>query len=584
VKHWMAAAALAVLAQGMAVSSIMAAPQDSGVGQDAETAQKAGSAHGGHGASGPDPATKKAAEAATPAPVEPGKKSEQDKDAPPPEADASSAPATASPLVEAAREGDTAKAIELIEQRVDVNAAGADGTTPLIWAAHNGDVELVKRLIKAKANVAATNSYGATAMTEAAERADVEVLKALLAGGADVESPNAEGQTALMTVVRTNRVEAAKLLISRGADVNAREKWRGQTPLMWAAAQSQPEMVKLLIRHRADVNARSTVRKWERDVTAEPRAQNRPRGGFTPLLLAAREGCVECAKVLVEAKADINLASPDGISPLLMAVLNGRFDLASYLIDAGANVDKWDWWGRSPLYSAVDYNTVPRGGRPDRPSADQTTALQLTEKLLKAGANPNLQLKLFPPYRALGPDRGADMMLGIGATPLIRAAKAGDNDSIRLLLQHGALVDLPNATGITPLMAAAGVGSSTIDTRGRFRTEAECIETAKILLAAGAKINATRDNGQTALHGAAQWGWNGFVQFLADNGINVHAADRNGIKAIDVALGKGNTTGRLGIGTAQAHPETAALLEKLAQRSPPVDTASLNTVDPRPAQ
>jgi ankyrin repeat protein len=435
---------------------------------------------------------------------------------------------------------------------------------------------LVKRLLKAKANVTAANTYRATAMSEAAERADVEVLKALLSAGADVESPNAEGQTALMSVVRTNRVEAAKLLISRGADVNAREQWRGQTPLMWAAAQSQPEMVQLLIRHRAEVDARSTVRKWERDVTAEPRAQNRPRGGFTPLLLAAREGCVACAKILVEAKADIDLASPDGISPLLMAVLNGRFDLASYLIDAGANIDKWDWWGRSPLYSAVDYNTVPRGGRPDRPSEDQTSPLQLAEKLLKAGANPNLQLKLFPPYRALGPDRGADMMLGIGTTPLIRAAKAGDNDAVRLLLRHGARVDLPNLMGITPLMAAAGVGSSTIDTRGRFRTEEQCIESAKLLLAAGAKINATRDNGQTALHGAAQWGWNGFVQFLADNGINVNAADRNGIKAIDVALGKGSTTGRLGIGTAQAHPETAALLEKLAQRSAPVDTASLN--------
>ena len=56
-----------------------------------------------------------------------------------------------------------------------------------------------------------------------------------------------------------------------------------------------------------------------------------------------------------------------------MAVLNGHFDLAAYLIQKGANPDKWDLWGRAPLYAAVDLNTMPRGGRPDRPSLDKTT-------------------------------------------------------------------------------------------------------------------------------------------------------------------------------------------------------------------
>ena len=46
--------------------------------------------------------------------------------------------------------------------------------------------------------------------------------------------------------------------------------------------------------------------------------------------------------------------------------------------------------------------------------------------LLAAGANPNAQLKLFPPYRSLRMDRGADTILDIGTTPLLRAARGAD--------------------------------------------------------------------------------------------------------------------------------------------------------------
>ena len=122
----------------------------------------------------------------------------------------------------------------------------------------------------------------------------------LLKAGADVESPNSEGQTALMVVARTGKVEAAKVLLKHGANVNASEQWGGQTALMWAAAQSQPEMVKLLVEHGADVNARSLVRDWQRRVTAEGRPKNMNHGGFTPLLYAAREGCIECVKKLLK--------------------------------------------------------------------------------------------------------------------------------------------------------------------------------------------------------------------------------------------------------------------------------------------
>jgi uncharacterized protein len=472
----------------------------------------------------------------------------------------------APPLVDAVKSGDKAAALALIQQRVDVNTPEADGTTALHWAVHQHDLDLMVRLIRAGAKVNAKNDYGATPMSEAAVTGNAEMIEQLLKAGADVESPNADGQTALMVVARTSRVDAARALLGRGAKVNAVEQWRGQTALMWAAAQRQPAMVKALVEAGADVNARSKVNNWQRQITAEPRAIYRPAGGLTPLLYAAREGCIDCAKYLADAGADLNLADPEQVSPLLLAILNQHFDLAAYLIQKGANPGKWDWYGRTPLYAAVDLNTLPRGGRPDQPSLDTTTSLQIIEQLLAAGANPNPQLKLAPPFRNIGNDRGLDGLLTIGATPLLRAAKALDAPAIRVLLEKGANLALANTRGVTPVMAAAGLGSVDADTRGLYITEdvqQRSIESLKLLLAAGADINAKDgQRGLTPLHEAARWGWNDVVRFLVEHGDDLEAKDNRGMTPVDSAMGKagGNSRGGQRI---DVHEDTAALLRQL---------------------
>jgi ankyrin repeat protein len=482
-------------------------------------------------------------------------------------ADATARP---TPLVSAAHFNDTAAVAALLDARADVNERSSDGTTALHWAVYHNDVALIDRLLAAGADAKAKNDYGATPMSEAAVVGNVQVLKKLLAAGADVEAANADGQTALMVIARTSNVDAARLLLSKGAKINAVEQWRGQTALMWAAAEAQPAMVKLLVEHGAEVNARSKVNDWERQVTAEPRMQARPSGGLTPLLYAARKGCVECARVLLKARADKNLADPDGVTPMLMATTNFNFAVAALLIESGADVNKWDMWGRAPLYAAVDLNTLPVGGRADRPSIDATSSLQLIELLLEAGANPNLQLKLFPPYRSLRDDRGADNLLTIGTTPLVRAAKAGDVAAMKLLIAHGANVELPTVSGITPLMAAAGNASSSIDTRGRYKTEDQAIEATKLLLSAGANINARDRGGQTALHGAATWGWNSLVKTLAANKVDLLAKDAQGRTAADIARGGASSSGRA---AANAHPETEALLRQLMSGASPLADA-----------
>jgi len=468
-------------------------------------------------------------------------------------------------LVDAVKSGDRSAALALLQQKVNVNTPEADGTTALHWAVQKDDADLVDRLIKAGANVNPKNDYGSTPMSEAAINGDVAVLDKLLKAGADVESPNSDGQTALMIIARTNNVEAARLLLSHGANVNGVEKWREQTPVMWAAAEGQAAMVKELVDHGADVNARSHVNDWERQVTAEAQAIARPSGGLTPLLYAARQGCVGCTKALVEGGADLNLADPDGVSPLLLSVLNMNFDVAAYLIDKGANVNKWDWWGQSPLYAAVDVNTIPHGGRPDRPSLDETTSLQIIEMLLQKGANPNAQLKLLPPYRNLGADRGVDGMLTIGTTPLLRAAKGLDAPAIALLLKYGANPNLTNTRGFIPIVAAAGVGSVDADTRGWFTTEdvqRRSIASLDLLLKAGGDVNAKDTQGKTLLHGAAFWGWNDVVKYLVDHGADVNAKDNRGNTVIDAALGKagGNSRGGQRI---DVHQDTADLLNQL---------------------
>jgi uncharacterized protein len=473
--------------------------------------------------------------------------------------------AAGAPLVDAIKAGDRAAAIALIQKRADVNTPEPDGTTALHWAVHQNDVDLIARLIRAGAKVNAKNDYGSTPMSEAAIIANAGVIEQLLKAGADVESPNADGQTALMIVARTSRVDAALALLRRGANVNASERWRGQTALMWASAERQPAMVKALVEAGASVNARSTVNNWQRQVTAEPRAIYRPAGGLTPLLFAAREGCIDCARHLVDAGADLNLADPEQVSPLLLAILNQRFDFAAYLIRRGANPDKWDWYGRTPLYAAVDLNTLPRGGRPDQPSLDDTTSLQIIEQLLAAGANPNPQLKLAPPFRNVGNDRGLDGLLTIGATPLLRAAKALDAPAVRLLLDKGANLGLANVRGVTPFMAAAGLGSVDADTRGFYLTEdvqQRSIASLTLLLAAGADVNAKDPRGLTPLHEASRWGWNDVVRFLVEHGADLQAKDNRGLTPVDSAMGKagGNSRGGQRI---DVHEDTAALLRQL---------------------
>jgi ankyrin repeat protein len=170
------------------------------------------------------------------------------------------------------------------------------------------------------------------------------------------------------------------------------------------------------------------------------------------------------------------------------------------------------------------------------------------------------------PLRHLVDDRVVDRSLVIGATPLLRAAKAFDAPAVALLLKHGANVHLPNVRGMTPVMVAAGLASVDADSRGVYTTEdvqQRSIATLTLLLEHSADINGQESTrGLTALHEAARWGWNDVVKFLIAHGADVRATDTRGMTPVDSALGRAGGNSKFA-DRFDRFEETAALLRRL---------------------
>jgi ankyrin repeat protein len=327
-----------------------------------------------------------------------------------------------------------------------------DGSTPLQWAVFEANIPEAERLVKAGADVSATNNYGINPMLLAADIANTDLIALLLKAGADARSANPDGETALHLVARAGNVEAAKLLLEAGAQVDAREKLGRQTPLMWAVARRHPEMTELLIDSGADINARGAIRDYQRVATAESRAKSLDRGGFTPLLYAARENCRECAEILIEHGADVNKPDPSGVPPLCIAMMNSNWDIAKSLVEAGADVNQWDMYGLSPLAVAIGDMNSANGRNPlddDRPNT--ATGPELVQMLIERGANPNQQTYFRPGTGGRGAGGGR------GSTPFMAAISAGDVKLVKQLLEKGANPRLATSEGEGPILLAVQI-------------------------------------------------------------------------------------------------------------------------------
>ena len=531
-----------------------------------------------------------------------------------------------SPVADAAMKGDKAALRSLIEQKADVNAPQADGATAVQWAAYHDDLEMADLLIKAGANVKTPNREGATPLYLASLHGSPAMIEKLLKGGADPNERGPEGETPLMLAARAGNLEAIKVLLDNKADVNAKEKIRGTTALMWASEQVHPAAVQLLVARGADVSAataadtRNSRNNLANTVTqrlnsafgavgqararggaaANPAGGGPPKraadgeipnaedfaafygpprkkdgGGLTPLVYAARENCLECAKILLDSGADVNQRTYYGWTALLTATQNRHYKLAAYLLEHGANPNVANNGGWSPLYLATDNRDIESGDYPVR--APDMDHLEYIKLLIDKGANVNARIcgVASTAKNCVGDSTETrnnftmQWLFEDGATPFLRASQSGDIPLMKLLLARGADPKIFTAHNVTPLAVASGIGwveGVTFEWSSK-----ETLEAVKMCLDLGINPNVADDEGRTALHGAAHKGRPEVIQLLVDHGARLDVHDLGSRDSINGAmLGKtwipldwARGLVRVGVQSAIPHPEAEKLLVKL---------------------
>ena len=541
-----------------------------------------------------------------------------------------------SPMADAAMRGDKAAVEALIRGKADANALQADGATAIQWAAYHNDLELAQLLIAAGANVNAPNHDGATPLSLAAENGSAAMIEKLIEAGADPNQRLANGETPLMMAARNGNLAAIKVLLDHKADVNTKETLRGTTALMWAAEQGHSDAVKALVARGADLGAATEWDTRNSRLNIAPTVQQRAQsaqgagglggfarartrraaaggaaspddfddfaalfrgpqikdgGGLTPLVYAAREGCLECARALVEASADVNQVTHYGWTALLTATQNRHYQLGRYLLDHGADPNIANKGGWTPLYLATDNRNIEAGDYPVRkPDMDHLDYIKL---LLDKGANVNTRI-----CGAQSSDKECkgdttetrtnftmQWLYEDGATPFVRAAQSGDVTLMKLLLAQGADPKIATAHNDTALAVATGIGW--VEGVTFEWSPEQSLEAVKMCLDLGIDPNVPDDQGRTALHGAAHKGRTDVIQLLVDHGANLEAHDFGSRDTVNGAM-KGLTwipldwargLVRVGVQSAIAHPEAEQLLVQLMiQRGlkvPPPPTSSI---------
>ena len=454
-------------------------------------------------------------------------------------------------------------------------APAPDGTTPLQSAVRNDDLAAVERLIRGGADVKAADRYGITSLYLACSNASVSMIRKLLDTGAD---PNfaypSNGETPLMTLIHAeDNPEALQLLLDRGAAVNATDTVAGETALMWAVRENRPASARLLLERGAEADVRTRV--GQAPARRPPNAgggshgvgivrsgwpdrgfQDATPGGMTALLYASRDGRLDVARMLVEGKANVNLAEANGVTPLSIAILNNHLELANYLLERGADVNARDFWGRLPLWEAVELRNLDVNKTEDN-GVDRAAALSLIKALLDRGASVNARTAEVPPIRRwIMPIGDLSWVDFTGQTPFLRAALSGDVTVMRILLDQGADPNMPTLAGTTPLMAAAGVNWVAGQTYAESKES--LMEAVKLCLEKGAGVNAVNSMGVGAVIGAANRGSDDILEFLVQHGARLDLKDKEGRTPLVWAEGV-----FLATNAPERKPSTVALIQKL---------------------
>jgi uncharacterized protein len=320
-----------------------------------------------------------------------------------------------SAVADAAMKGDTAALRALVEQKADVNAPQVDGATALHWAVYRDDRDAADLLIKAGARVDAKNRDAATPLAMASLYGSAAMVDRLLNAGADAKQRGANGETMAMFAARNGNPEVIKRLVAAGADVNAKELLRGTTALMWAAEQRHPGAVKMLLELGADHGAKSGPAGLPRNYMA-------PRVNTAAVKDAARRhAAAAAAGRTYEQQLEYEAAQGMKISLGFRGILNAA--------------------GQRPEVAAPQSAAAPAG--PAAPTSVSTPSAPSDAPPAPAG------------------DDDADIIIaglvgsgGGGLTPLTFAAREGDLESAKYLIDAGADVNQATEYGWTPLLTA----------------------------------------------------------------------------------------------------------------------------------
>jgi ankyrin repeat protein len=417
----------------------------------------------------------------------------------------------ATALLWAAHWNDLETADLLIRAGADVNAANDFRITPLSLACTNGSAAFVERLLKAGANPSTPIATGETPIMTCASTGSADAVRMLVARGADVNAKEPlQSQTALMWAAAERHPDVVRTLIEHGADLQAHTR-KGFTALHFAAREGDTESVQLFLAAGVNVNIRSQPDSSEKGVGRGegPRGAGPGGGrdttlsaGSTPLLVATVRGQVPLALFLLEQGADPNVDDA-GYTPLHWAAgtwENGVANPVYGFNDPMSGIP--DRQAKLQLVKALlAHGANPNGRVTRRPPgfaggyddsvgatpfllATAAVDLEMMRLLLAAGADPAQVTKTnsTPLMAATGLNRGigespvtedqaleaVKFLLELGAdakavntngeNALFGPAYRGWNTLLQLLIDKGANVNVVSKVGLTPWLAASGLG------------------------------------------------------------------------------------------------------------------------------
>ena len=351
--------------------------------------------------------------------------------------------------------GDTAALQRLIRERADVNLPQVDGATALHWAVYRGDKEAADVLIRAGARVGAANSLGVTPLAMAALYGDARLVDTLLKAGADAKALGANGETMVMLAAHNGNARVINLLVEAGANVNAAEPLRGTTALMWAVEQRNTDAVQALLDAGADPSVRSGPAGLPRNYMA-PRVNTRAvEEAQRRRQRAAQAGRTYEDQLEWEFENNVDLGGPRNA----FVPDRSRATAAS----AGSKPEV-----TTPVAAPPATQPAAPAASGAKPAASATAAnaasLDDDSEVVVAG------------------------LVGSGGgrlTALVFAAREGDIESARKLLDAGADVNQATEYGWTPLLTA-------VNNRN--------YELATLLVARGANVNLANKGGWTPLY------------------------------------------------------------------------------------